>query len=155
MFCLDSIPQSPGYSQVFRAQLPGNSQVTQPTIKGDARPLLAYLLFSLGSYHPVPPLSPFFSPLSTWSWPALTPLSFLSLFTSLSLFLFLLLYNKALKPWAASSYQNPPCKSNGTSLSISSCQTGPQTLLPSQASSTGTQSHAGTAPPSGQGPPPC
>ncbi|XP_052015942.1 uncharacterized protein LOC127666973 isoform X4 [Apodemus sylvaticus] len=40
-----------------------------------------------------------------------------------SLFLLLLLYNKALKLWAASSYQNPPCRSN---LSVSSSQKGPK-----------------------------
>ncbi|XP_052015939.1 uncharacterized protein LOC127666973 isoform X2 [Apodemus sylvaticus] len=71
-----------------------------------------------------------------------------------SLFLLLLLYNKALKLWAASSYQNPPCRSN---LSVSSSQKGPKEQRTKAQPGflyryTGTL--ARTAPRSEQGPPP-
>jgi hypothetical protein len=120
--CLDSTPTVTWQQQgMLLPQLPGNSKVAQPTIKGAACPLLAFLLPLLFSCSVAPSLSALPSPIFPHGHGCA-----LLLYTSPPL---CLSTTNALKPWTASSHQDLLCWSNGAGFPLKSCAPGSLPVL--------------------------
>ena len=104
-FSLIPPPQLPDYSLICSAsQLPSNSKIAQPTIRGAAWP---HLFLSLSFY-----LSYSLALLLSLSSPSLH-MAVAGLSLSLPSLFPLPLYNNALKPQTVSDHQGPPCLNDG------------------------------------------